>query len=89
MVKRRKNGKTKLPSPCRRIRMICAINLCQDATLCESTRMKPSFLPFDAANLCNDCIFMDQKYNGQLCFLNQVDSNTDLLDNVLLTKVVI
>ena len=51
--------------------------------------MELPFLPFDEPNSCNDCIFMDPKYNGQLCFLNQVDLNIDLLDNVLLKKVVV
>ena len=32
---------------------------------------------------------MDQKYNDRLFFLHQVDSNTDLLDNVLLKRVVV
>ena len=32
---------------------------------------------------------MDQKYNDKLCFLNQVDSNTGMLDNVTLQQVVI
>ena len=32
---------------------------------------------------------MDRKYNDWLCFLHQVDSNTDLLDNVLLKRVVV
>ena len=71
--------------------MICAINLCQDASLRESTKIKPSFLPFNELNLCNDYIFMDPEYSDHFChcFLIQVDSNTNLLDNVLLMKVVI
>ena len=32
---------------------------------------------------------MDPEYNDWLCFLNQVDSNTDLLDNVLLKIVIV
>ena len=50
----------------------------------DSTRMIPPFLPFVEPNVCNDYIFMDPEYNDQLCFLDQVDSNTDLLDNVIL-----
>ena len=45
--------------------------------------MIPPFLPFYKLNLCNDYIFMDPEYNDQLCFLNQVDSNNDLLDNMV------
>ena len=93
-VKGRKNGKTKILSPCRRNRMLRAINLCQDATLCDSTKMKPPFLFFDEPSLCNDYILRDSEYIDRSCInfpchrvLNQVDSDTDLLDNVILTKV--
>ena len=68
--------------------MICAINFCQDTSLCGSTRMKTPFLLFDEPNLCNDDISRDPEYNDRF-FLNQVESNIDLLDNVLLTKVVV
>ena len=61
-VKGRKNGKTEIPSPCRRNRTLCAINLCQDATLRGCTKMKPPFLPFDEPNLCNDYILRDSEY---------------------------
>ena len=43
-VKGRKNGGIKTPSPRRRNQMIRAINLCQGATLCGSTKMKPPCL---------------------------------------------
>ena len=51
--------------------------------------MMPPFLPLDDQNLCNDYIFMNPEYNDWLCFLNQVDSNVDLLDNVILQLAVI
>ena len=69
--------------------MLHATNLCQNTSLQKSTRMKSHFLLFDEPNSCNDCIFMDQKYNDWLYFLNQVDFNTNLVDNVLLSKVVV
>ena len=69
--------------------MLHAIKHCRNTSLWNSTRMIPPFLPFDELNLWNDYIFMDQEYNDQLCFLNQVDSNTDLFDNVILQQVVI
>ena len=76
--------------------MIRAINLCQDATLRGSTKSKPPFLPFDEQNLCNDYILKDTEYIDRFCInfpcncvLNQVDQDTDLLDNVFLTKVVL
>ena len=58
-VKGRNKGKTKLPSPCRQNQMICAINLRQDATRHEFTKMKPPFLPFDELDLCNDYMLKD------------------------------
>ena len=87
-VKGGKNEKTKPPSPCQRNRMLHAIKHCQNTSLRNSTRMIPPFLPSDEPNFCNDYIFMDPEYNDQLCFINQVDSNTDLLDNVILQQVV-
>ena len=88
-VKGRKKGKTKISSPRRQIWMICAINLRQDASLCGSTKIKPPFMLFDKPILCNDNILMDSEYSDRFChcFLNQVDSNTNLLDNVLLTRL--
>ena len=50
--------------------------------------MIPTFLPFDEPNLFNDYIFMNPEYNDRLCFLDQVDSNTDVLDNMILQQVV-
>ena len=45
-VKGRNKSKNKLPSPCRQNQMICAINLYQDASCHESTKMKPPFSVF-------------------------------------------
>ena len=69
--------------------MFHAIKYCQDNSLWNSTRIEPLFQPFDKPNSCNDCICMDQKFNDWLCFLNHVDLNTDLLDNMILHQVVI
>ena len=76
--------------------MICAINLCQDATYHESKKMKSPFLPFDEPDLCNSYILKDPEYIDCFCInflghcvLNQVDLDTDLPDNVLLTKDVL
>ena len=95
-VKGRNKGKTKIPSPRRRNQMIRTINLHQDATLRGSTKMKPLFLPFDEPNLCNDYILRDSEYIDHFCInfpcrcvLKQVDLDTNLLDNVLLTKDVL
>ena len=81
--------KTKPPSLCRQNRMLNAIKHCQNISLWKSTRIEPPFLPFDKPNSYNDCVFIDQKYNGQLSFINQVDLNTDMFDAVLLKKVVV
>ena len=76
--------------------MICAINIRQDATHHESTKIKPPFLPYDKPDLYNNYILKDPEYTDLFyihfpchCILNQIDSNTDLLDNVLLTKDVL
>ena len=76
--------------------MICAINLRKDATCHESTKMKPPFLPYDEPDLCNNYILKDPEYIGRICInfpchcvLDQVDSDTDLLDNALLMKDVL
>ena len=62
---------------------------CHNTSLQDSTRILPTFLPFDEPNICNDYIFMNSEYNDRLSFLNQVDLDTDLLDNVTLYQVVI
>ena len=74
--------------------MLHAINLCQDTTLCGSTKMKQPFLPFNKPNLCNDYILRDSEYIDRSCInflchcvLHQVDLDTNILDNVILTKV--
>ena len=55
--------------------------------------MKPPFPPFDEPNLCTNYILKDPEYIDRFCIdfpshcvLNQVDSDTNLLDIVLLTK---
>ena len=69
--------------------MLHAIKNCHNTSIRNSTRMIPSFPPFDEPNLCNGYIFMDPEHNDRLYFLNQVHSNIDLLDNVILQQVVI
>ena len=56
--------------------------------------MKPPFLPFNELNLCNDYLLRDSEYIDHSCInfpchcvLNYDNSNIDLLDNVILTKV--
>ena len=55
--------------------------------------MKPHIHPFDEPDLCNNFIWKNPEYIDYFCInftchcvLNQVDLDTDLLDNVLLTK---
>ena len=95
-VKDRNKSKKKLPPPCRQNQMICAINLCQDAIFCRSTEMKSPFLAFDESNVYINYILRDPEYIDRFCInfpchgvFNQVDLDTNLLDNVLLTKVVV
>ena len=87
-VKRRKNRKTKSPSPCQQNWMLHVIKHRLNTSLWNSIIMIPPFLPFNEPNLCTDYIFMDWEYNNRLCFLNQVDSNSDPLDNMILQQVV-
>ena len=47
--------------------MICAINISQDATCQEYTKVKPPFLPYDEPNLCNDYILKDPVYIDRSC----------------------
>ena len=96
MVKGRKSGNTKAPSPCRRNRMFCALNHRQDITLCGSTKLNSSLLPFDELNMENNHLSTNLGYDkcSSINFpfhhaLNQVDSSTDLLDEVILTEVVL
>ena len=96
MVKGRKSSNTKAPSPCRRNWMLRALNLRQDVILRGSTNMKPSLLPFDELDIGNNRLWTNSGYDIRSCInfpfhraLNQVDSSTDLLDEVILTEVAI
>ena len=76
--------------------MTRAVNLCQNATCHEYTKVKPPFLPYGEPDLSNDYILKNPDYIDRFCLnfpchcvLDQVDSDTDLLDNVLLRKDVL
>ena len=95
MIKRKESGNTKDPSPRRRNWMLRALNLCQDATLCGSTKMKPSLLHFDELVIGKNHLSTNSGSDNHSCInfpfhhaLNQVDSSTNLLDKVILTEVV-
>ena len=96
MVKGRKSGINKALSPRRRVWMLHAINHCQDITLLGSTKLKSSLLPFKELNMGNNHLSTNSGYDNcsSINFpfhhtLNQVDLNTDLLDEVILTEVVL
>ena len=96
MVKGRKSGNTKAPSLCRQNQMLRALNFCQDIALFGSAKLKPSLLPFEKFDIGNHHLSTDSGYDNHSCInfpfhrtLNQVDSNTDLLDKVILTEVVL
>ena len=96
MVKERKSGNTKTPSLPRRNRMLRALNLRQDVVLLGSTKLEPSLLPLDELIMGKDHLSTDSGYDNHSCInfpfhraLNQVDSNTDLLDEVILIEVVL
>ena len=98
MVKGKKNGNTKAPSPsppCKRNWMLCSLNHRQDITVRENTKLKASLLPFKELNMgngdlstnseCDNCSNINSPLHHSL---NQVDSNTNLLDEVILTVYV-
>ena len=95
MVKGKKSGNTKAPFPCKQNRMLYSFNHCQDITVRENTKLKSSLLPFEELNMVNN-LSMNSEYDScsNINFplyhaLNQVDLNTDLLDEVILTEVVL
>ena len=76
--------------------MLCAILFCQDAIIRRSTRFKLSLLHFNKLDIDNNHLSTNSEYNDhsginfQLQFaLNQVDTTTNLLDDVVLTEVVL
>ena len=76
--------------------MLCAIICRQDAIIRRSTRFKLSLLYFNELNIDNNHLSTNSEYDDHSCInfplqfaLNQVDSATDLLDDVVLTEVVI
>ena len=94
MVKGRKSGNTKPPSPHRKKWMLCSLIHCQDVTARENTKLKSSHLPLKELIMDNSDLSTKSEYDN--CFninfplyhaLNQVDLNTDLLNKVILTEV--
>ena len=96
MVKGRKSGITKAPSPWRRNWMLHSLNHCQDITVHENTKLKLSLLPFKELDMGIGDLSTNSEYDNRSNInfplhhaLNQVDFNTDLLDEVILTEVVL
>ena len=76
--------------------MLWAIICRQDAIICKSTRFKSSLLHFNELDIDNNHLSTNSEGNNYsvinfpLQFApKQVDSTTDLLDNVVLTEVVL
>ena len=76
--------------------MLRATIHCQDDIICISTRFKSSLLHFNKLDINNNHLLTNSEYNDHsvlnfpLQFTpNQVDSTTDLLDEVVLTEVVL
>ena len=95
MVKGRKSGNTTAPSPCRQNWILYVLNLCQDIPFHGSTKLK-SLLRFDKLDIGNNHLLTDSGYDNNsyinLPFhrtLNQIYSSTNLLDDVILTEVII
>ena len=96
MVKGRKSGNTKDPSPRKRNQMLCSLNYHQDITVRGYTKLKSSLLPFEELNMGNDNLSMNSNFGDRSNInfpihyaLNQVDSNTNMLDKVILTELVL
>ena len=96
MVKGRKSSNTKAPSPRRQNWMLHALNHRQDITVRASTKLKSSLLPFKELNMDNNDLSTNSEYNNRSSINfpchhapKQVDSNTYLLDKVILTEVVL
>ena len=83
MVKGRKSGNTKAPSPCKQNRMLRSLNHRQDITVCKNTKLKSSFLSFKELNMSKGDLSTNSEYDNRSNInfplhhaLNQVDSNT-------------
>ena len=95
-VKDRNKGNIKLPFSCRHIRMICAINCRWDSTHQEHMEIKQPFCLIMNRTyvmviywkIQNTLIvfYINFPYH---CVLEQVDSDTDMLDNMVLRKEVV
>ena len=96
MEKGRKRGNTKPPSPCRGKQMLCSLNHRQDIMARENIKLNSILLLFEELIMDNGDLSMKSEYdncsniNFSLHYaLNQVDLNTNLLDEVILTNVVL
>ena len=76
--------------------MLRATIRCQVDTICRSTRFKSSLLHFNKLDTNNIHLSTKSEYNDHSVLIfppcitrNQVDSTTDLLDDVDLTEVVL
>ena len=76
--------------------MLHATISCQIDIICRSTRFKSSLLDFNKLNINNNHLLTNSEYNDRSVLNfphqftpNQVNSTTDLLDNVVLTAVVL
>ena len=76
--------------------MLCATICRQDDTVCRSRRFKLSILHFNKLDIDNNHLSTNSEYDNYSSIYfpiesapNQVDSTTDLLDDVVLTEVVL
>ena len=63
MIKGRKSGNTKAPSPCKQNWMLCSINHCQDIIVRGYTKSKLSLLPFKELNMDNNDLSTNLEYD--------------------------
>ena len=76
--------------------MLCSLNHRQDITALEDTKLKSSLLTFEELNTRNSNLSTYSGYDNcsNINFplhhaLNQVDLNTNLLDKMILTEVIL
>ena len=88
-VKTRNNKETKFSPPCRRDRMICAIDCHQFAGHLESIEVSQHILPYDELDLYNDYISKEPDYINLFsinfpchCVLGHVLSDSDPLNDL-------
>ena len=65
--KARTKGEYKVPHPCRRYQIVCAINHCKDAELRKLFEVTKPLLPPEEPDICNNFIYKEPDYIDRFC----------------------